>query len=396
MDHGDVLRFALDRHRSGDLREAERIYRCILAECPSHEHALEGLGVLLTQSGKPLAAIECLRQALRIDPELVDAHRFLATALLDSGQSSAALAPLEALVRLCPDDAAAWNNLGAVQATESRRGAAEASFRKALDLQPQYRQAIVNLANAIVEPGREGEVAALCRRAIALMPDDDPTRFLLSAVSGETPPPAAPAGYLTSLFDNSATIFDAQADRLNYRGPQMLRDAFDIAVDPSTGLSLDIADLGCGTGLSGAAFCDLARTLTGIDLSVQMLEQARSKGIYSNLIAGEIADTLKVMPHAFDMVISMDVFIYIGNLSGIFASIWGSLRPDGLFAFGVESAETADYVLRRTRRYAHSAAYVRRLAKDLGFIELTMRTGPLRTIEGNEIEGATFVFRRPH
>ena len=40
------------------------------------------------------------------------------------------------------------------------------------------------------------------------------------------------------------------------------------------GRPLDVLDLGCGTGLMGAEIHPLARTLVGVDLSSQMLENA--------------------------------------------------------------------------------------------------------------------------
>jgi predicted TPR repeat methyltransferase len=53
-------------------------------------------------------------------------------------------------------------------------------------------------------------------------------------------------------------------------------------------------DLGCGTGLAGAAvrpFCDW---LIGVDASPGMIAQARHKQIYNDLEVGEVAAFLSV------------------------------------------------------------------------------------------------------
>lgn len=50
--------------------------------------------------------------------------------------------------------------------------------------------------------------------------------------------------------------------------------------------SLDILDLGCGTGLVGSWFKDYARKLVGVDVSPTMLDMATKKGCYHELRRG--------------------------------------------------------------------------------------------------------------
>ena len=49
-----------------------------------------------------------------------------------------------------------------------------------------------------------------------------------------------------------------------------------------------VLDLGCGTGLAGAAFRPFCDWLVGVDLSPAMLAQARDKGLYDRLVEGEV------------------------------------------------------------------------------------------------------------
>ena len=48
-------------------------------------------------------------------------------------------------------------------------------------------------------------------------------------------------------------------------------------------------DLGCGTGLAGAAFRPHVDWLVGVDLSPKMIEAARAKGLYDQLAVADIA-----------------------------------------------------------------------------------------------------------
>ena len=47
-------------------------------------------------------------------------------------------------------------------------------------------------------------------------------------------------------------------------------------------------DLGCGTGLAGAAFRPHVDWLAGVDLSPKMIEVARAKGLYDRLAVADI------------------------------------------------------------------------------------------------------------
>ena len=49
-----------------------------------------------------------------------------------------------------------------------------------------------------------------------------------------------------------------------------------------------VLDLGCGTGLAGAAIRPFCDWLVGVDLSPAMIAKARQKGLYDRLEVGEI------------------------------------------------------------------------------------------------------------
>ncbi|MCX4239251.1 class I SAM-dependent DNA methyltransferase [Paraliomyxa miuraensis] len=55
---------------------------------------------------------------------------------------------------------------------------------------------------------------------------------------------------------------------------------------------LDVLDAGCGTGLCAPLLRPLARTLVGVDLSGKMLDQARRRGGYDELIEAELTEML--------------------------------------------------------------------------------------------------------
>ena len=82
-----------------------------------------------------------------------------------------------------------------------------------------------------------------------------------------------------------------------------------------------------------------ARTLTGVDLSSNMLKIARRRQIYDDLICAELVEFLGKRPKSFDMAVATDVLIYIGDLSSAFHGVRGALRDGGLFGFSVEAVK---------------------------------------------------------
>jgi predicted TPR repeat methyltransferase len=109
-------------------------------------------------------------------------------------------------------------------------------------------------------------------------------------VRGDPPGGGAPRAYVERLFDDYAAEFDQHlVDQLGYCAPQVLvrlvlaqgRQAFD-----------DVLDLGCGTGLCGPLLRPHARRLTGLDLSAGMLEVARERAVYDQLLQAELSEHL--------------------------------------------------------------------------------------------------------
>ncbi|MEO0999797.1 MAG: methyltransferase domain-containing protein, partial [Pseudomonadota bacterium] len=73
--------------------------------------------------------------------------------------------------------------------------------------------------------------------------------------------------------------------------------------------SAPVLDIGCGTGLSGAAFRAAGfETLDGLDLSAEMLAQAEARGIYRRLTQVTLEDPLPIPPGAYATIAAVGVF----------------------------------------------------------------------------------------
>jgi Flp pilus assembly protein TadD len=77
---------AIRHHTSGQPREAEALYRQILAINPTHGGTLSMLGVLLGQGGRLAEGLQLARQATQFDPANPNVWGNLAVMLAQSGK----------------------------------------------------------------------------------------------------------------------------------------------------------------------------------------------------------------------------------------------------------------------------------------------------------------------
>ncbi|MGY3253931.1 putative TPR repeat methyltransferase [Thermostichus sp. MS-CIW-19] len=91
------------------------------------------------------------------------------------------------------------------------------------------------------------------RRALALQPEHRDARYML-AIVGELPlPDRTPPEWVRRLFDEYAPRFEQHLlEKLNYQGPQAVRQGILAAAGGASPWFERALDLGCGTGLAGS------------------------------------------------------------------------------------------------------------------------------------------------
>jgi predicted TPR repeat methyltransferase len=378
---------------AGRLEEAEAACRGAIALRPDHAAAHNNLGNALHDQGRFGDAIGCYRAALQLKPDFTAAWNNLGIALKANGEADAAIDAFGNALALQPDYAEAWLNLGDALRDAARNAEAVAAFRKAVELKPDFADAFGCLGNALKSEGRNEEAIAAYRRAVELAPDSADWRHVLAALTGERSARTTPPGYVRKLFDHYAREFDEHlVGKLGYRVPELMREAV-ASVAPDR--RFDILDLGCGTGLCGAQFHDIAGELAGVDLSPWMISKAAARGIYTRLVTGDIAEAMRENEEAFDLILAGDSFIYVGDLGEVFAAAARTLRGGGLFAFSLERHEGEGFVLHAKVRFAHSIGYIRALARAHAFEELHVREITVRKSGRDDVGGWLVVLGKP-
>lgn len=263
-------------------------------------------------------------------------------------------------------------------------------IRQALELAPGWAEGRFALAESLADSGRAEDAVAAYRAYIDLDPADSMGAAARLALLGAAPTPAVlPPAYIGRLFDEYAPRFDsALTERLNYRGPELLREAV-ARVWPRP--FSRVFDLGCGTGLSGAAFRDVAAWLGGVDLSPAMVKKAQAKKIYDHLEAGDMGAALWALEEPCELILAADVLVYVGDLTGLFAAVRSKLSVGGLFAFTVQRAGSGDYALGREQRFSHSRGYLERCADAADFEIALLEDVVTRQEAGKDVPGLVAV-----
>ena len=278
---------------------------------------------------------------------------------------------------------------------EGDHAAAADLYAQALTLAPNWAPGWLALGDAYARLGDQGGATAAFRKADELDPDGVlGAPLALASLGNAEPPPAADPAYVRALFDDYAPRFERHlAESLAYRGPALLRAVVE-RIAPAPARFGRACDLGCGTGLMGAALRDRVDWLAGVDLSPVMVEQARAKAVYDALAVGEMGAALAGMA-PLDLAVAADVLVYVGDLRAVFTSVAAVLRPGGLFAFTVQSApEGEGVVVGADRRFAHSRAHVHARANDAGLSIVLCEAGSTRQDAGREVPGLVVVLRR--
>ena len=86
-----TARQALGHHQTGELQEAERLYREVLRSQPYHGDVNHNLGVLLIHVGKPQADLPYLKAAVDVNPSKGRYWLSYVEGLLGSGNAHDAL-----------------------------------------------------------------------------------------------------------------------------------------------------------------------------------------------------------------------------------------------------------------------------------------------------------------
>lgn len=371
----------------GKLAAALHNYDKALEFNPRYAEALLNRGIALQDMDEHEQALQDFDEALQLKPKdiaLLFARSFSLQCLR---LEEDAIAGYEDVLRLQPGHMQAWCNRGICLQKLQHLTAALDSFEEAIKIKPAYTKAHLQYGNTLRQMGQDNAAIKAYQTAAAHCSDETELtqiNYALAALGAFDTPVMSPPAYVADLFDQYATHFDQHLlEVLHYQVPALLSKAVNRHVKAEPGNYLD---LGCGTGLCAPYLRAQARKLTGIDLSEKMLTKAKNTGLYDDLHCAEISDWLQLQDQDFDLIIAADVFVYIGDLDPVFAAASRVMPAGAVLGFSVEMTDdSADYLLLPSQRYAHSYAYLQRLARLHGFVIADASQQVARQDKGEDI-----------
>ena len=413
---------AFRKHLDGDLEAAEKLYRELILADPGSADAKHYLGFLLQQSNRLPEAMEQISSAIALNGSHAEWHFNLGIVLKKQGLITAAIGAFSAATTLDPGKYFYWTNLGATLEQTSEFSRAEHCYQTANRLDPNcpdafyllsalylkqerfaearyfnYRGIVIApadshskivLGQAYHELGRANDAIALFENWLKEEPDNPGARHLLIAYQGRPAPDQCTSQYIERTFDGFANSFENTLGRLNYCGPQLVQNHLSTLDLPAN--SLNILDLGCGTGLVGEFLTPYAKMLVGVDLSQAMLDKAVAKQLYHRLHKSDLQEFLSAPAERYDLITCMDTMVYLGRLEEILALIFNRLNAEGLFIFSTEKIagdHELEYQLNVSGRYSHHPAYLVKMLNNIGFKIEKMQDVDIRKESGCPIIG---------
>jgi predicted TPR repeat methyltransferase len=352
-------------HQQARSEQAVELIERSLELEPDRADWYSNLGIVLQDRLRLDEAIAAYEHAIALDPTHANAYSNLGVVLRATGRFAEAEAAYRAAIRIAPDHADAYHNLGVLLNAQKRTREAALCFSKVITLRPKHPEARRLLALAHYTLGEIDQAVEIFEDWLREEPDDPVARHMLAACSGRDVPARTSDAYIEQTFDSFAASFDAKLAKLSYRAPALVAAMLeDAGIDGSK--SLDVLDAGCGTGLCGPLVAPYARRLVGVDLSEGMLDQARARDVYDELVRGELTAYLRDHPDRFDVIVSADTLVYFGPLEEVLAAAASALRTGGVLVFTVEELCDTGYAITPSGRYRHAQAYVERVLADAG------------------------------
>ncbi len=166
-----VMEMAMQYHQTGELQQAEALYRQVLQAEPNHSDALHLLGVIAAQVNNNEAAIELIQKAIQINDSVPNFYNSLGNVFWAMGKLSEAADCYQRSLVLDSALTEAHNGLGNVLKEQGKLLEAAESYQRALRSNPHYAEAYYNLGNVRREQGLLDEAVSGYQRAIHLNPN---------------------------------------------------------------------------------------------------------------------------------------------------------------------------------------------------------------------------------
>jgi len=166
-----LLEQASSFHRTGNIKEAEAIYKKIISESPNSFEANHALGAINFQLKNYKEAISWTKKALNINSKHHAPYNNLGASYLGLKEFDNAISAFSEAIKIKSDYAQAYNNLGITYRKIEQYDNAIINYNKAIKLKPDYAEVYNSLGIVLIKK-KEFELSEVnFNKAIKLKPD---------------------------------------------------------------------------------------------------------------------------------------------------------------------------------------------------------------------------------
>lgn len=166
-----TLDFAKQLHQSKKLDQAKIIYKELLNRAPNEAVVLHLLGLVYFEQNSTAKAEKLLLQAIKIQPDLGEAHNNLANLFIQEGKYKKAITYFNTVIKLNPNNATTHYNLAIAYENTKATDNAISHYKIAIKLKPDFVESYINLASLSNNLGDLKQSSEYYQKALELVPN---------------------------------------------------------------------------------------------------------------------------------------------------------------------------------------------------------------------------------
>ncbi len=360
--------------------KAIEAYQDAIASDPNDALARTALGRILFEKGDYINALNACDGAILIDNGFPDPYVYSANVLVALGYPEQAVFAYHRAYMLDPSSEDLGELVGTLFAREGELKETGEVFFSLIQNNPTnetlYIKMIVCLFYLLQNGASHKDISEYASSLRQMFTKNEFISLTTNALINNQIDfdPLTPQA-VNTLFNVYASSYDSSMEGAETEVLQEINNILVKLYEPHT---LDICDLGCGTGSVGKLLRNFSKDmgLIGVDLCSAMLDKAYDKKIYDKFFHAENTSFLKQNPNTFDLITSVDVFSYMKSFQNQIKAVKGALKSNGcfIFTFRKNTLNQQDIFLYPPYYYLYGEKYVEKTLKEEGFSLQEMRS----------------------
>lgn len=298
--------------------------------------AYANMGNLYFKEGKLNKAEDAYKRAIGIDSSFLNAHHNLALVLHKQGRVGECLEHFRSAILINPKHISSLYNLAVILEESGEYSEAAGLYFNLLVLDntlPDIEFRIAQVLSLLAQTGKKEKKQALTfiEGWVKNFPDNVVALYTQKALTGKKVDEALAQKYSEALYDSFASSYDKVMEKLESKSLAEILNAL-----PQRKWN-HVLDAACGTGTFALKFEQEYDSLTGVDISKNMLMEADKTFKYTRLVHQDIYSFLQEDKEEYSLIVASDVIGYLPQVDQLFKAVYAKLEEKGIFAFTFET-----------------------------------------------------------